>query len=322
MLFTSIPDNYAPINKPLLYGFSFEVVRDVVDVKIVDIAHNRTLGARRFYDVQSGQIDIAPYLKRSFEPRPVDGFINVVDAEGFYSVIAVEVDGERSPQRYFSPYPVCDGEATLFRSATKQQTLSHTESDYIVIYAPRGGSVGMEFYVEEWLDSQLNMEIKPNDGLQILKVEASICNLPVNEIVVNINLDGIDDYLTYRIEPKSELSRRLMWCDKDGTIQFYTFPTCRTRHSVVEKQRINSEQGLRVVDCQTENVLSLISDYETVAEIERLGGILESGFVWLDKGVSSVRVDVVSTESVVRYGGALNSLRVDIRSCDREGGRL
>ena len=110
-----------------------------------------------------------------------------------------------------------------------------------------------------------------------------------------------------------------MWCDKDGTIQFYTFPTCRTRHSVVEKQRINSEQGLRVVDCQTESVLSLISDYETVVEIERLGGILESGFVWLDKGVSSVRVDVVSTESVVRYGGVLNSLQVEIQM-SRGGG--
>ena len=36
MIFTSIPDNYAPITAPLLYHFDLEEERQVVDVKIID----------------------------------------------------------------------------------------------------------------------------------------------------------------------------------------------------------------------------------------------------------------------------------------------
>ena len=128
--------------------------------------------------------------------------------------------------------------------------------------------------------------------------------------------------MTYRIVDKSELSKRLMWCDTDGIVRFYTFPTCRMRHSRYDKHQVETAQGQKVLACEVDTRLSLVSDYETAEVIERLSEILESKFVWIDRGPSSVRVDVLSTESVVRYGGALNSLQIDIRPHDRKEATL
>ena len=322
MIFTSIPSNYASLTTPLIYRFDLEEMRDVVDVKIVDVIHNRTLGVRRLYDVQSAEVDIAPSLKRCFDLKPVDGGIAVVDAEGFYLVIAVEVDGLQSAERVFSPYPIQVGEGTIFRSGSKQQTISRGQSDYIVIYAPNGGLVSCEAYIGESVTTRLDMVVEAMPGLQILKIEPNTLDIFTDLIIVSVNIDGIEDFLTYRIVEKPEMAKRLMWCAADGTIQFYTFPTCRARKTHIEKQRVDTEQGLKIASCDAESVLSLISDYETVAQMERLGEILEAEYVWLDCGTDSVRVDVVSTESVVRFGGALNSLQVDIRAYNRKEDKL
>lgn len=322
MIFTSIPDNYAPIASPLLYRFSFDEQQPMVTVKIVDVAHGKTLVTRQLYDVQSGEIDVAPYLKRSLALRPADGGTAIVDADGLYAVIAVEIDGERSVERYFSSYPITPGESALFRSTAKQCSISGDESDYIVIYAPNGGSAVCEFYAEGQICGSINIVMKAQEGLQILKIQPEASAADADYLILEIDIDGITDYLTYNIVPKPEGATRLMWSGADGQVQFYTFPTLRSCRKSIEKRRIEANEGRVVVSCCSETTYLLQSDFETAAEIERLGEILESEFVYLDCGVESTRVDVVSTESEVRYGGALNTLQVEIRSYYPKEARL
>ena len=137
-------------------------------------------------------------------------------------------------------------------------------------------------------------------------------------MIVELDIEGEFNYLNYRIRPKSDMSKRLMWLDADGMVQLYTFPMCRARRRQVEKQRIESEQGIIVTACKGESILELVSDYEAASMMEDLDAILESRCVFLDRGADSVKVDVLSTENVVRYGGELNSIMVEIRPCCRE----
>lgn len=318
MTFTSIPDNYAAISAPLSYSFQLDEPMNFVDVKILDVTHDRVLGIKRLYDLESGEIDIAPYLKHSLRFGCIEGCTSIVDAEGLFVGLAVEVDGVCSEVRYFSPYPIVDGSATIFRAAAKQQYIAKGESDYIVIYAPNGGSINCELYAGEEAVSAVLMDIAPKPGLQILKILPEDFVPEADMLLLEITLDGVVDYLSYRIVPRPEKARRLIWSDKNGMVQFYTFPTCQSRRSRVEKQRIETVQGYLVTSCEAETAITLVSDYETVAEMERLGEILESESVWVDLGRGGVKVDVLSTESVVRYGGALNSLQVEIRPCDRK----
>lgn len=318
MTFTSIPDNYTPLTSPLIYRFGFDEPQQSVEVRIVDVAHNTTLGIRRMQGVQSAEIDIAPYLKHCFALNPIEGGTGLADADRLYAVVAVEVGEVRSEQRYFSPYLVTEGVGTLFRGSTKAQAISRGESDYVVIYAPNGGDIFCELYEGELAIDGLSFSIEPQPGLQVLKFSPEEFTQSADSVIVEFAIDGVMDYLTYRIVPKSELSKRLMWLAADGTLQLYTFPMCRCLHTRIEKQRIESAEGHQVTSCRSERVWTMVSDYETTAEMERLSEIIESPFVMLDCGQTSVRVDVLSTESVVRYGGALNSLQIDIRPYDRK----
>ena len=68
-----------------------------------------------------------------------------------------------------------------------------------------------------------------------------------------------------------------------------------------------------VISSESELSLVLVSDYETVADIELIGEIIASKQVWIDCGNRATKVDVLSSESVVKYGGALNMVQIEIR---------
>ena len=318
MIFTSIPENYQPITQPLIYQIDLGEHREFVDVKILDVAHEEVLGIKRLYDVQTAEIDIASLLAKTFRFRFVEGCTLVADAEGLYSAIALEIDGVQSGVRYFSPYSLVDGCSTVFRSGAKLQSLTREENDCVVLYAPSGGTITCETYCNGSIVDEVDIRVKPNAGLQVFKLSPSNFSEGIDEIIVQFVMDGIVDYVTYRIQPKPETSHRLVWIAADGTLQLYTFPTCRSRRVAVKKERIQSVEGVAVTACEAEEVLTLVSDYETVAEIERLGEIIESKQVWVERGYEGVCVDVLSSESVVRYGGALNSLKIEISPCDRK----
>lgn len=318
MIFTSIPENYQPITQPLIYQIDLGEHREFVDVKILDMARGEVLAIKRFYDVQTAEVDITALLAKSFRFRFVEGGTSIVDAEGLYAAIALEIDGTQSEVRYFSPYSLVEGCSTVFRGGSKLQPLARQESDCVVVYAPSGGTITCEAYCNGSIIESLDMDIEPSVGLQIFKLLASDFPEESDEIIVQFEVGGIVDYATYRIQPKPELSHRLVWIALDGTLQLYTFPVCRSRRIAVKKERIHSVEGVAVTACESEEVLILVSDYESVAEIERLGEIIESKQVWVERGARGVRVDILSSESVVRYGGALNSLQIEISPCDRK----
>ena len=318
MIFTSIPENYQPITQPLIYRIDLGEHRESVNVKILDVARGEVLGIKRLYDLQTAEIDITMLLAKTFRFRFVEGGTSVVDAEGLYAAIALEIDGIQSEVRYFSPYSLVEGCSTLFRSGSKLQSLAREECDCVVVYAPSGGTITSEAYCNGSIVEMFDTKIEPKESLQIFKLLPRDFPEESDEIIVQFAVDELVDFVTYRIMPKPELSHRLVWVATDGTLQLYTFPICRSRRIAVTKERIESVDGVEVVACESEEVLTLVSDYETVAEIERLGEIIESKQVWVEHGERGVRVDVLSSESMVRYGGALNSLQIEIRPCDRK----
>ena len=313
MNFQSIPENYSPINEPLNYVVEFAEKRDVVDVKILDLRRERVLGLKRLYDVTEAQIDIAPYVKRALDFRPAACGTELLDADGLYALVAIEIDGQRSPERCYAPYDICDELGTLFRAGGKHSQLSIGESDYVVIYAPHGGTVRIESYLGERLLSARELPLEAKQELRMLKILPDDFAPEGSTVLLAFEIDGIVDFLSYRVAPKPEQSKRLLWVGQDGVLQSYTFPnTIESTHRVT-RQVVESGEGEVVTSCQREHLLKIVSDYETVDEIKRIGEILGARKAWIDRGVEAERVDVVSTEMVVKYGGALNSMQVELR---------
>ena len=313
MNFQSIPENYAPVSSPILYAVEFAQMREVVDVKIVDLRHDELLGVKRLYDVTEAQIDIAPYLKRAFDFRPAECGTGVIDADGLYAVVALEIDGQRTPERCFAPYDITDGYGTIFRTGGKHRLLSRSDSECVVIYAPNGGLVRVECYSNDTLADSRELTLVAQQGLQMLKILPDDLAREGESLIIAIEIDGLADFLIYQIIPTRERARRVMWIDAEGELRYYTFPTCLESRCRVKRQVVSSEEGEVLTSCEKEHTLTLVSDYETTEDIERIGGILGARKVWLDHGVTAERVEVVSTEMVLKYGGALNSLQVELR---------
>ncbi len=316
MTFTSIPNNYTPLTEPIVCRFAFDEMREVVDVKIIDAINSKALGIKRLYNVQEAGIDLAPWLDKAFDCKFPAGGTSVCTAEGLFACIAVEVDGERSPERYFSPYPIIAGVGTIFRTAPKYYSLSRSERDMAVIYAPEGGTILCEAYCNGAIVEAQSFVIKPSDGVQIFCLAPSDFTESADEILVQTNLGGVEDYATCRIVPAGDMAHRLVWIDAGGVLQLYTFPTTRSSRLSVDKQRVLTADGLVVAATCAERSLTLVSDYETVAELERISEIIEARQVWLEQEHRGVKVDVISSESLLRYGGVLNSLQVEIRASD------
>lgn len=312
MVFTAIPDNYAPITAPLLYHFDLGEEREVVDVKIIDVARAVTIGIKRLYNLQSAVVDCQPYIARCLDYRSVENEEHLSTADGLFAKIEVEVDGVRSDVRIFSPYRVEEGCGTLFQTSSKSQSISQGESDRVIIYAPNGGGIFIESYAGEEVRDAMHMAIDAMPELQIIKILPTDFSADADHILIEVDIEGVFYYYTYNIVPKVEGATRLMWVASDGSLQFYTFPICRSRRSRIDKYQVEGEEGIRTTHSQAQVIRTLMSDYGTASEMESLGEILESKFVWIDKGDRCERVNVLSTESVVRYGGVLNSLQVEI----------
>ena len=64
MKFTSIPDTFSSYREPLLYAFETgsSTPRDV-ELKIINHTTGEEIGRKRLYNVTSGEVDIAPYLR-------------------------------------------------------------------------------------------------------------------------------------------------------------------------------------------------------------------------------------------------------------------
>ena len=312
MVFTSIPDSYASITAPLLYHFDLGEVREVVDVKIIDVTRSVIIGIKRLYNLQRAAVDIQPYLARLLDYRSVENeeFLSV--AEGLFAKIEVEVDGVRSDERIFSPYQVEEGCGTLFQTNSKSQAISPGESDRIIIYAPNGGSLFIESYLGEEVIDAMHSAIDAMPELQIVKISPADISPEADQLLIEVDIEGVMYYYAYHIVPKIDGSTRLMWVASDGSLQLYTFPICRSCRNRIEKCRVESEEGVRTTHSHVQRIRTLMSDYGTASEMERLGELLESKFVWIDKDGYCEKVDVLSTESVVRYGGVLNSLQVEI----------
>ena len=69
MKFTSIPDTYSSYREPLIYAFDTESTtpRDV-ELKIINRSTGEEIGRKRLYNVTSGEVDIAPYLRAQSRP--------------------------------------------------------------------------------------------------------------------------------------------------------------------------------------------------------------------------------------------------------------
>ena len=303
MLFTRIPQQYAPLGGELRYAVSQETAGNI-DIRIVDAAAGSAagigaavspggadragtrgpvgdgsalLGAKRFAAVAEAAFDAAPYLRRRLHFTPATGRTGFYPAEGRTVTAVVEAAGT-------------DGEA----AAAVAPARTFLPGD-----AP--GTPGLR-------TSMPLVRLIPEDACDELTL------LTDGPCIVTVTVDaGTCGTVVYSVTPAVQGQVRLAWRSSAGSVEHYTFPIVRTTTVRTERREAEGPQGRVVAAAETDREIVLVSAYETRSMLEPLAELTATAAAWIVTEKRYIPVDIATEEAVVQRRGTLSCLEIAIR---------
>ena len=300
MLFTRIPQQYAPLGGELRYAVSQETAGNI-DIRIVDAAAGSAagigaavspggadragtrgpvgdgsalLGAKRFAAVAEAAFDAAPYLRRRLHFTPATGRTGFYPAEGRTVTAVVEVAGT-------------DGEAALLTDGPCIVTVTAEAGDTATAESYRVSEAGLHLF---------RLDMRDFPGAERVTVDAGTCGTVV-----------------YSVTPAVQGQVRLAWRSSAGSVEHYTFPIVRTTTVRTERREAEGPQGRVVAAAETDREIVLVSAYETRSMLEPLAELTATAAAWIVTEKCYIPVDIATEEAVVQRRGTLSCLEIAIR---------
>ncbi len=314
MKFTSIPDDLAPLSRPVVYAFDTETDPAAVEVLALDPFSGESIAAKRFFDSSTGSFDLARPLRCRIRYAPESGPTGFVDPAARTAAVVVKIGGEQSPQRRFfdaATRPETAGPATTM---PLERIIARSESDEITVLAGTGVTIGVtaesagsatvrNFFAREHGFIPFRLNTSDFEGAKRLSVEIR-------------ERDAVIGTVAYTVVEPSEGSCRIAWRSAAGSIEHYTFPVELEATAAVERPRILGADGAyRTVAARGECRRTLLSAYEPQAVIEALGGIIAAPQVWIVEGGVYRPVDITDLSAAVRRHHTLPQLELHLRHC-------
>ena len=302
MIFTRIPQNYASLSGPAVFGFRNDGPARTLDVEIVDARTGVLLAARRFYRAATIEIDVAPVLRRSvgFDPSPAaaTGFRG---AEDRCARVFLRVEQVESPVRTFL---ACERPAAgvLATDMPAARLLGSGEQEELTLL-PGAASVEVTAHADEQATAY-RYAATDDPYPQLFRLCAD--DFPqARRLTLRVLSAGgaVLSTLRYGIAPPPPGGVRLAWHGRSGAVEHYTFPIVRT---LAEEQRRTTAEGAlarEFVAAEGEERLTLLSAYEPKATLRALAAIGTAPRIWIADGGIYRRVEVLPAErSIVRHG--------------------
>ena len=254
MLFTRIPQQYAPLGGELRYAVSQETAGNI-DIRIVDAAAGSAagigaavspggadragtrgpvgdgsalLGAKRFAAVAEAAFDAAPYLRRRLHFTPATGRTGFYPAEGRTVTAVVEAagtDGEAAaavaPARTFLPGDA-PGTPGLRTSMPLVRLIPEDACDELTLLTD--GPCIVTVTAEAGDTATAESYRASEAGLHLFRLDMR--DFPGAE---RVTVDaGTCGTVVYSVTPAVQGQVRLAWRSSAGSVEHYTFPIVRT----------------------------------------------------------------------------------------------
>ena len=316
MLFTRIPQQYAPLGGELRYAVSQETAGNI-DIRIVDAAAGSAagigaavspggadragtrgpvgdgsalLGAKRFAAVAEAAFDAAPYLRRRLHFTPATGRTGFYPAPArtFLPGDAPGTPGLRTsmPLVRLIPEDACD-ELTLLTDGPCIVTVTAEAGDTATAESYRASEAGLHLF---------RLDMRDFPGAERVTVDAGTCGTVV-----------------YSVTPAVQGQVRLAWRSSAGSVEHYTFPIVRTTTVRTERREAEGPQGRVVAAAETDREIVLVSAYETRSMLEPLAELTATAAAWIVTEKRYIPVDIATEEAVVQRRGTLSCLEIAIR---------
>ena len=302
MLFTRIPQQYAPLGGELRYAVSQETAGNI-DIRIVDAAAGSAAGIGAA--VSPGGAD------RAGTRGPVGDGSALLGAKRFAAVAeAAGTDGEAAaavaPARTFLPgdAPGTPGLRTSMplvrlipEDACDELTLLTDGPCIVTVTAEAGDTATAESYRASEAGLHLfRLDMRDFPGAERVTVDAGTCGTVV-----------------YSVTPAVQGQVRLAWRSSAGSVEHYTFPIVRTTTVRTERREAEGPQGRVVAAAETDREIVLVSAYETRSMLEPLAELTATAAAWIVTEKRYIPVDIATEEAVVQRRGTLSCLEIAIR---------
>ena len=312
--FISLPEDYAPVDAPLEYTATLGEHYEGIEVEVFDARTSQRKALCRLHDTSSVCIDIAPYVRRMFDPQPAAGWYSaIIPAEGRTVEVQVAVGGVLSPVRRFTLFPF-DGLPRLLTTMPAERTLAPGEYDELPFYAPEGGCFEIISEDEEGRQTVCGtIYSSPSEDIRIFRLAEDVMVVPGCWCRVRFEAGDRCEEVVYRRVMRPAGARRLAWLAATGAVEYYTFPQRRRSILAVEKQHYCNGGGYTTVDICAERSELLLSEFEPAAMADALEEIVSSPRVWIAGAEGVTEVYAVSTECVRTFGAEPARVAVEIR---------
>lgn len=320
MQFTLTPPQLASSAADLIYKFADldddAVARDF-DVSIIRSSDDKVLATKRFYATTSGQVNIAPTLRRLVAAEPSAGVTGLSTAEDYTVDIVVVADGVRSEVRRFTLLDITLDRAQVITSLPHSRAIAYGEREQVVIYAPEGAVVRVVAHNEASVEAQT---YSAEGGLLRFSLDTNDFDPTLKSLsVVVTSEDMVLAELNYMVVVEPCGAWRVAWRNRVGGIEHYTFPVVEKRRVQVRRQSVDLASGEHLMlDVERDNLVRLVSAYETYRVLQALTEIVGAREVWRVSGTDYAAVEVVTTELSMPAPGTLCSVEIDVRSKGEE----
>ena len=323
MKFTSIPDTFSSYREPLLYAFETgsSTPRDV-ELKIINHTTGEEIGRKRLYNVTSGEVDIAPYLRSAQQPSLPQRVEQTGEVEISATIrVVVEALGVRSTLRSFVAAKI-DRDA-YFMLLTEQQmhrTMQHDEFDIISYFS--WSDILVTFDVEYIGNGTEHITIEPASGGQRAVAVTARGRERVENIRVTILVDGEPtSCIEYEIKQNLCGARRVAWLNGSLSPELYTFPLRKSVLIESTRRHMASIWGSEAAEVESSNQLKLLSAYEPEKQLNALSEILSSPRVWLVEGADVKSVELHTERVLLSPTEGMGIIEIDLQAAE-EGVKL
>ena len=339
MLFTRIPQQYAPLGGELRYAVSQETAGNI-DIRIVDAAAgpaegigataspgganeagtagqtgdgSALLGAKRFAAVTEAGFDIAPYLRRRVQFVPATGGTGFHPAAGRTVTVHVEAAATGgaveavSPARTFRPGAEAAEAPCLLTSMPLRRLIPEGACDELTLLTD--GPCIVTVTAEAGDTATAESYRASEAGLHLFRLDMR--DFPGAE---RVTVDaGTCGTVVYSVTPAVQGQVRLAWRSSAGSVEHYTFPIVRTTTVRTERREAEGPQGRVVAAAETDREIVLVSAYETRSMLEPLAELTATAAAWIVTEKCYIPVDIATEEAVVQRRGTLSCLEIAIR---------
>lgn len=314
MQFTQIPQQFAPLGRPVRYAVKHDAAADI-DIRILARDDESVLAAKRFAAVSEAEFDVAPALRRSLRFAPETGgtgFIDPtgrsVDARVMAFVTGHEEEAVISALRAFLPGVAAPDQSGIRTTMPLERLIPEGAADELTLFAATPCAVTVTATAPDSVTAQHYQSA--GNGLQPFRLDTREF-AGAETITVDAGACGS---ILYTLVPGCEEAVRLAWRTGAGSIEHYSFPIVRETALGVDKTRAEGPDGAIVAAVESVREMRLASAFEQAAVLEALAGLIEAPQVWRVGKEGYEPVDVATDSVTIRQHGAMHCLEVTIRS--------